>query len=122
MIHATTNGFCDKALSTQNSQQAPLNTAKKFDSDKPNISLVPSTLILGAAQVMTFGAAKYGTRNYMKSKGDPAYCDRLYSAIQRHLLAYQDGEKIDPESGLSHLHHVTANIAILIDLGAHGDG
>ncbi len=119
MIHATTNGYRDKTLSSQNVAQAPDEAAKKFDGDKPNISLVPSTLILGAAQVLTFGAAKYGTRNYMKSKGDQAYCDRLYSAIQRHLLAYQDGEKIDPESGISHLHHVTANIAILIDLGAH---
>lgn len=90
--------------------------AKKFDNGKPDVSLVAPELILGVAQVMTFGAAKYGRKNYMESAGDPVYVERLYAAIQRHLLAYASGERIDPESGQPHLYHVAAGIAMLTDL------
>lgn len=93
--------------------------ASKFDADKPDVSLVSPNLILGVAEVLTFGAAKYGRRNYMRSAGDAAYEDRLYAAMQRHLLAHQTGEKIDPESGLPHLYHVCAGLSMLVDLGAH---
>ena len=38
---------------------------------------------------------------------------RIVGAMQRHLLAYQDGEKIDPESGLSHLYHASFGLMVL---------
>ena len=97
----------------------PVATAKKFDQDKPDVSLVCPEFILGTADILTFGARKYGKRNYLESKGDQDYYDRLYAALQRHLLAYAAGELLDEESGKPHLFHAAANLAMLTDLGAH---
>jgi hypothetical protein len=38
-----------------------------------------------------------------------------YDAAMRHLMAYFDGQDLDPESGLPHLAHVMACASILID-------
>lgn len=94
-------------------------TAKKYDGGKPDVSLVCPEFILGTADILTFGAQKYGKRNYLESKGDQDYYDRLYAALQRHLLAYAAGELLDEESGKPHLFHAAANLAMLTDLGAH---
>jgi len=40
----------------------------------------------------------------------------IYAKLQRHLIAYQLGEHDDSESGLSHLDHAAADLAILIGL------
>jgi len=34
----------------------------------------------------------------------------------RHLLAYNDGQRVDSESGRSHLGHAMANIMFLIEM------
>ena len=99
--------------------RAATSTAKKFDQDKPDVSLVCPEFILGTADILTFGAQKYGKRNYLESKGDPDYYERLYAALQRHLLAYASGEVLDPESKKPHLFHAAANLAMLTELGAH---
>ena len=93
--------------------------AKKFDSEKPAVDLVCPAYILGTADVLTFGAHKYGRKNYLEGKGDPEYVARLYSAIQRHLLAFQMGELLDDESGKPHLFHASAGLAMLVDMEAH---
>lgn len=95
------------------------NKAKKYDSEKPAIDLVCADYILGTADVLTFGAKKYGKKNYLEGKGDPDYINRLYSAIQRHLLAFQKGELLDAESGKPHLFHASAGLAMLVDMEAH---
>jgi hypothetical protein len=52
--------------------------------------------------VYGFGAGKYDPTNYRKG-----YEFSLsISALFRHLLAFQSGENLDPESGLSHMAHV----------------
>jgi hypothetical protein len=43
-----------------------------------------------------------------------------YDAALRHLMAWFDGETIDPESGLSHLAHVMACCNILLDAEKNG--
>jgi len=83
--------------------------AIKHDSEKPMISLIESQYIIGTAQVMTFGAKKYGRDNWKQG----LEMDRIYSAAMRHLLAFHGGEYIDPESGLSHLYHASAGLMML---------
>jgi hypothetical protein len=87
----------------------------KFDKGKPRISLVPSVAVTGCAAAMTFGADKYGAHNY---KGGIEW-SRLYDANQRHLLAILDGEMNDPESGLPHIDHALANLAMLKYMMVH---
>ncbi len=47
---------------------------------------------------------------------------RVLDAALRHLVAYNSGERIDGESGLSHLAHVATNICFLIEYEKEGLG
>ena len=73
----------------------------KFDQGKIRMELLSPHSISGMASVFTFGAQKYGDRNWEKG----IQLSRLYGALQRHMSAFWMGEDLDPESGLSHLDH-----------------
>lgn len=86
-------------------------TAAKADGGKLPLHLVPPELVFAVAQVLGFGAAKYGERNW--ERGGLSR-DRLWAAAQRHLWAYQAGERLDAETGYSHLWHAACEIAFMI--------
>lgn len=73
----------------------------KADAGKPRMELLSPEALEGLAKVMTFGAAKYGDRNWEKG----LTFSRVFGAGMRHMWAWWRGEDIDPESGLSHLDH-----------------
>jgi len=78
---------------------------------------MPRWIVLLAGRVMTVGAAKYGIFNYRDSKVSAmTYVD----AIERHMQLWQDGEDDDDETGVSHLAHIIAGCAILLDAQANG--
>jgi hypothetical protein len=81
----------------------------KYDNGKPRLSLIPKEALWGMAQALTYGAQKYAADNY---KLGIEY-RRLADATLRHLTAWLDGEELDPESGLSHLDHAMASMAML---------
>jgi len=82
----------------------------KYDTGKLRYSLVPPVAIKGIAEVLTFGASKYGKDNWqLVDNAEERYLDALY----RHLEAYRAGESHDPESGLTHLAHAATNVAFL---------
>jgi hypothetical protein len=83
---------------------------RKDDAEKPRYDLIPPEAVAALARVLSYGATKYGERNWEQGI-DP---DRCYAAAQRHLWAYHGGEELDPESGLCHLDHALANIAFMI--------
>jgi hypothetical protein len=56
--------------------------------------------------------AKYHDPDNWKKVAPQRYKDAAY----RHWLAYLKGEKLDPESGLPHLHHCACNLAFLIEM------
>jgi len=85
--------------------------ATKNDDGKPMLALIPPHAILEIGKAMTYGANKYGKYNYL---GGLSYI-RLLSALLRHTVAFLRGEDNDPESGLSHLSHAGASIAMLIE-------
>jgi hypothetical protein len=64
------------------------------------------------AEVMEYGACKYGESNWRLVASE-----RYVSAAWRHLAAYcTDPDSVDSESGLLHLAHLGANFAILSGL------
>jgi len=79
---------------------------------KAPIRLVPWVSVIALARVMKLGANKYGEKNWRQKKPRASV---YFEAALRHLLAYDDGQDTDPESGESHLAHVMANMAILLD-------
>lgn len=76
----------------------------KYDSQKTRFDLVDPEWEELLAEVMTFGASKYGDRNWEKG----ILVSRLYAASRRHIAAFIRGEDLDPESGKSHLAHANA--------------
>lgn len=83
--------------------------AIKADVGKPRVDLLSRSALEGTAQVLAFGAGKYDDHNWRKGFA----WSRIYAAAIRHLLAWNDGEDIDPESGLHHLDHAAACVMFL---------
>jgi len=89
----------------------------KHDKEKLRMDLIPYEAMEGLAEVLGFGATKYGDHNW---RGGVAH-SRLYAACQRHLSSYWNGETLDPESGINHLKHALANIAFMLALPEEDD-
>ncbi len=87
----------------------PTKEFMKDDKEKPLVSLVEPDFILGIAEIMTQGAIKYEENNWKKCKQPKRYLN----ALLRHLLEYWRGNKIDKESGKSHLYHIGFNAMAL---------
>jgi hypothetical protein len=83
----------------------------KKDTGKPMVSLVEPKFILGMAEILTFGAKKYGVDNWKDARGDDIR--RITDALLRHTLAYVDGEMLDSETGLSHTYSIACNAMFL---------
>lgn len=79
---------------------------------KAPLSLVPPALVIAASDALQLGAEKYGPYNW---RDYPVQLMTYLEAAMRHLLAYQDGQDLDPESGKSHLSHAAACLAIVLD-------
>lgn len=90
----------------------------KHDQGKPRMDLLPKELLEEVAKVLTFGAEKYDAHNW---RGGMDW-SRLIGACQRHLIAWNDGEDTDEESGLSHLAHAGCCIAFLLTYQATETG
>lgn len=83
---------------------------RKDDGDKARYDLIPPELLEATASVLTFGAKKYGERNWEKGMK----WGRPFAALMRHMWAWWRGEARDPETGMSHLWHAACCIAFLI--------
>jgi len=71
----------------------------------------------GDARVHQSGAIKYGICNWRE---DNILASTYKGAMLRHLRAWIEGEDIDPESGESHLYHIRACCAIVLDSEMNG--
>ncbi|MCE5387973.1 MAG: DUF5664 domain-containing protein [Acidithiobacillus sp.] len=93
-------------------------TAIKHDADKPRLDLIPPEALMAVGEVFAYGAEKYGDWNWRKGMAH----SRLVSALMRHLMAHQMGEDKDPESGYTHLAHMTCNALMLLGSYLSEDG
>jgi hypothetical protein len=90
---------------------AKLGSALKFDDDKLPVNLLSSEALLQTAAVLKFGADKYAEHNWRAGFA----WSRPLAAAMRHIMAFNDGEDKDPESGLSHLAHAMCCIMFLLE-------
>ena len=90
----------------------------KNDQEKPQMALLSPFALEEIAKVMTFGAKKYSENNWRNG----FKYTRLLSAVMRHLNAYQKGEALDPETGLSHLAHASCGLLMLLEFEQTGAG
>jgi hypothetical protein len=87
----------------------------KFDNGKPDYSLLPFAAVDEVVKVLTYGAAKYDRFNWEKIEAV-----RYQAATMRHFSTHMQGEKIDPESGISHLAHAICSLLYLLDFELKG--
>jgi|688.fasta_scaffold1098427_2 hypothetical protein len=86
-------------------------TGVKFDQDKPQWTLVPFKALDEVVKVLTIGARKYAPDNWKKV---PNARQRYIDAAFRHMSAYAAGEKLDDETGKSHLAHAMCCLLFLL--------
>lgn len=84
----------------------------KYDTEKPDYSLVPPFALDEVVKVLTYGAKKYERENWKKLERAK---DRYFAATQRHLWAIRRGETHDPETGLHHAAHAIASMMFFIE-------
>jgi hypothetical protein len=96
----------------------PPTEGRKDDNGKARHDLIPPEFPDALAQVLAFGASKYGQRNWEKGMA----WGRPFAALMRHMWAWWRGEKADPETGMSHLWHACACLAFLVAFEARKSG
>ena len=84
---------------------------------KPQLQLIPPCFSESLAAAMKLGAEKYGPWNWRQNQVESM---TYIGAIKRHIDKYLDGEDVAPDSGISHLGHIAASCAILLDAKKHG--
>lgn len=89
------------AFSAAHPAERPPSTGVRF-------SLVPVSALNATVRVLEFGAAKHSPDGWRLLPDD--FGVRDYNAVMRHLLAWRQGEKLDPESGENHLAHAICRL------------
>ena len=103
-IYTSYNNIADKAKIT--------NTENKYDQGKPQLDLVPPSIIEAVGIIRTYGTEKYGSPDGWKEVEPKRYI----AALMRHLCAFLRNPKAkDTESGYPHLWHMACNIAFLCE-------
>lgn len=84
---------------------------------KAPLDLVPATLMVGAAHAFLEGALKYGRYNWRISG---VRASTYYSALNRHILKWWNGQERDPVSAVHHLDNAIACLGIIRDAALYG--
>ncbi len=84
---------------------------------KVPLSTVPAQVMAEVGLAMLEGALKYGRHNYrVAGVRASVYID----AAMRHILAWWEGQDVDPDSGLSHITKAIASLSVLRDAQING--
>jgi len=83
--------------------------AVKHDAGKLRMELIPPEVLEALAEVLTYGADKYGDNTWQTV--DP---ERYVGAGGRHYTAWRKApNSVDEESGIPHIYHLLCNTAFL---------
>ena len=85
--------------------------AAAFRDGKVKLDLLERVANAEIAKAMETGAVKYGKRNF---RTIPINASIYAAAIKRHADDWCDGLDADPDSGLSPLAHIGANVHVLL--------
>lgn len=88
-----------------------LKNGGRFDQEKIKFELLEPYAIQQVAKVFTFGAQKYAANNWIEN---PMNISRLLGSLHRHINAFEQGEDVDPETGLSHMAHAAWNALAVV--------
>ena len=92
-------------------ESTPSPKARTDDDGKPPLAWLPPEGIRTVARVQAYGHRKYNDfNNYRKGME----VSRNASCAMRHILAFMDGEDLDPESKESHLAHACCRLMFIL--------
>lgn len=95
----------------------PDNPKDRIGVRKAPLSVVPMNVVAEIGIGMLEGACKYGRHNYRAARiRSSAYFD----ATMRHLIAWWEGEDIDPDTGMSHVAKALTSLTVLRDAQMRG--
>jgi hypothetical protein len=92
-------------------RQRSVTGGAKDNRGKSRVDLLPSKPLIAIGDVLEYGARKYKPHNWRLGL---AWSDTMAS-LQRHLLAFNDGENLDPETGRPHLAHAGCQLLFLLE-------
>jgi hypothetical protein len=105
-----------------------LSGGTKLDNGKVRLDLIPPEFIFAVGEILTFGADKYGVRNWEQGMK----WGRVFGALMRHMWAWWGGKgptsksfifgDLDNETERSHLWHAACCIAFLVAYEERGVG
>jgi hypothetical protein len=84
---------------------------QKDDQGKLRWDLLPLDVVEKLVEIYEFGANKYEENSWRTIENGYKRCR---AALFRHLTAYDKGERVDPESGKSHLAHAAWNALSMV--------
>jgi hypothetical protein len=84
------------------------NSGVKYDSGKPDLTDIPLEAMWQMGAAFTYGQKKYQKNNFRNGMK----VSRLLAAAVRHIYQHISGETYDSESGVTHLGHALASIAM----------
>lgn len=87
-------------------------SANKYDEGKPPLDLLDRYALEQIAYALRHGATKYKRHNWR----DGISQSRLIAAALRHILAHNDGETLDEDSGCLHLAHAACCIMFALNM------
>ena len=79
---------------------------------KVPLSLIPTFPLMEIGRVLQYGSQKYEPNLW---RTQPMSHRHRVDAVMRHLLVFNEGEDLDPESGLSHLAHALCQLMFLVE-------
>lgn len=95
----------------------PTNQKDAVGVGKMPMSCLPSVPAAEVATAMFEGARKYGRHNWRKAGVRSSI---YYDAAMRHLMAWWEGEDIDPDSRMPHIVKAMAGLMVLRDAQVNG--
>ena len=93
-------------------------TALKETHGKASYHLLVDEFVEEMIRVREHGSEKYEKWDWMRGRDWSDYID----AIRRHATDFNQGESVDPDSGLHHTAHIAVNCMFLFWLDATGQG
>lgn len=112
-VPAPTRKQTDNATSVK-----PSNPKDAVGSKKVSMSVLPANVLMEVALGLQEGALKYGRHNY---RAIGVRTSVYYDATMRHLMAFWEGEDIDPDSQLSHVTKAISSLIVLRDSMLRGN-
>lgn len=79
---------------------------------KAPLSMIPTLPLILVADVLKLGAAKY-QRDLWRTQ--PMQHTHEIDSVLRHILAFNEGEDLDPETGLNHIAHAICRLMFLLE-------